>query len=303
MTTASRRWPCTSYAGSHSTGPPCARRALYIAVSARRSSVAASLPCSGACTQPTDSRTWVPTAPSWAPPSTWARSPRPNSAMSPPASPGRDGDGEPAATDPADQGPRHGGVQPAGHLAQQVVADLVAEGVVDLAEGVHGDGGEHDLAVLGQQGVQALRHPVQVGQPGHRVRGRRAAQVAQQPAAVDRGGQLGGDGLQQPHVPHVEAAVVGDPLGRAVSSPTSAPATSRGVAIRSARRSGPRAGHRLRRCCLPRAGRRAAPCRHRPSAPVGRAPPAPGAGVQQLADLLEDLQRGRLLDVERARAP
>ena len=85
ITTASRRCPNTSYAGSHSTGPPCASRALYIAVSARRSSVEASEPCSGASTQPTDSRMCVPTAPSCTLPSTCARSPRPNIPASPPA--------------------------------------------------------------------------------------------------------------------------------------------------------------------------------------------------------------------------
>ena len=60
-------------------------------------------------------------------------------------------DGEAAAADAADERCRGGGVQPLGHLAQQGVADQVPERVVDLAEGVDGDGRQHDPVVLLEQ--------------------------------------------------------------------------------------------------------------------------------------------------------
>ena len=126
----------------------------------------------------------------------------------------RDGDGEAAAADAPDQRVAGWRRQAPGDLDQQLVADLVAQGVVHLAEGVDGDGGDDDVGVLGEQGVQsggwsrsgsADRSASRWWPPA-----RRSASSRPRSRAV---GELGADRLEQPQVAHVEAADVAQALG------------------------------------------------------------------------------------------
>ena len=74
------------------------------------------------------------------------------------------------AAHPGHQVPADLGREPVGDGLQQLVADVVAEGVVDRLEPVQVEVAHAHLAVrLGQRGVQALEEQGAVGQPGERV--------------------------------------------------------------------------------------------------------------------------------------
>ena len=161
----------------------------------------------------------------------------------------RDGDGEPAAADaPHDAvgARRH---QPSGDLDQQLVADLVAEGVVDLAEGVDGDGSQDDIAMALDQHGELVAGLGEVGEPRQEVGGRRPSEVGQQPPALQRRRQLGADGLQQPQVLHVEAAGRTHAVGRGQDAHQTGRAHERGrhavgvAAGAPPQRGGPCRGH------------------------------------------------------------
>ena len=123
------------------------------------------------------------------------------------------GDGEPAAADPAHDGVGQSPVQAGSDLQEQLVTDLVPEGVVDLAERVDGEGREHDAArVPLEQCCQPAGGLAEVRQPGERVRRRGPLEVGDQPSALQGCGELCPHGLQQPQVAHVEATDRPEPV-------------------------------------------------------------------------------------------
>ena len=126
----------------------------------------------------------------------------------------RHGDGEAAPADPPDESIAIAAVQAPAHLTKQIVPHLVAEGVVDLVEGVDRDCGDHQSGPRRQGLAQPPAELTQVGQPGQGVCRGGAGQVGLQPTALEGPGQLGPDGLDEPDVAEVEvpdrAEAVGD---------------------------------------------------------------------------------------------
>jgi len=97
-------------------------------------------------------------------------------------------------------------VQPAGHLDQQVVADLMPECVVDLAEGVHGHGGHHHGLARLKQEIDLMRYRSEVRHTGERIGSGCPPQVGEEPTSLERGGEFCGDSFEQAQIAHVEAA-------------------------------------------------------------------------------------------------
>ena len=140
--------------------------------------------------------------------------------------------------------------------------------------------------------------PAEVGQAGERVGGGRPTQVAEQPAALQGGGQLGGHRLQQAQVTQVEPALGTDSVARRQQAEDGAPGQQRrghgGLAAGQALVAGlaPRrwrgvAGQVDRELVADRAG-------------VVQGGQLQVLGVQQAPDVLQRLQGAGLLDVQRA---
>ena len=208
-------------------------------------------------------------------------------------------DREAPRADAPDQRGRGGRVQPARDLAEQVVTHLVAEGVIDLPERVDRHCREHDAVVLFEHRGQVLRRPAQVRQSCHRVGGSGPAQVAEQPSAVERDGQLGRDRLEQPEIFHVESSVGGDTV-RCGEQP------DKRIADDQRRRHLLGLQSRVVQACLEPAGAHIvrfpeldSETRPQPALAVGHLE-LQLSGVHELADVLQHRKRVGVLDVDGA---
>ena len=111
-------------------------------------------------------------------------------------------DRELVAAQPRDRvGPAQRGAQPLGDLAQQQVAGVVAERVVDVLEAVEVEQQQADVGPVAVGGGQRLLEPVgqqgAVGQPGQAVVQRLVAHLLLGPPALDDRGRDVGDGQQE----------------------------------------------------------------------------------------------------------